>query len=34
MKKIILIALFIAAVTSGCKQQTSLPENSQDSNAE
>lgn len=34
-KKLILIALFIAAVTSGCKQQTPiLPENSQDNNQE
>jgi PBP1b-binding outer membrane lipoprotein LpoB len=35
MKTIILIALFIAVTTSGCKQQTPLlPENSQDSNPE
>jgi hypothetical protein len=34
-KKLILVALFMAAVTSGCKQQTPLlPENSQDSNPE
>lgn len=33
MKKLILIALFIVAVTTGCKQHTPLlPENCQDSN--